>query len=172
MDHKRNRRDHRTRLSYRFFAANAVRPQLHTLVYNLGKRTLTGRAVVADQPPREADQDRRQGPHHGHYVAFRLAKIAISRQMLQEIVYGWSHDCARRRRSIRGAVIRNGGDDSGRVRLDERRAESFSSATSNRHLLPLTRRSRSNFVTRQTTMPIVTSITNRRLWESRECQMI
>src|SRR6202049_2142568 len=56
-----------TRLSCRTFAANAVRLQLHAMAYNLGNfmRTLAmakdGRAVVADQPAREADQNRRQG---------------------------------------------------------------------------------------------------------------
>jgi hypothetical protein len=55
-----------TRLSCRTFAANAVRLQLHALAYNLGyfMRTLalpeTTGAVVADQPAREADQDRRR----------------------------------------------------------------------------------------------------------------
>jgi len=46
--------------------ANAVRLQFHALAYNLGKfmRTLPmpkAAAVVADQPTREADQDRGQG---------------------------------------------------------------------------------------------------------------
>jgi hypothetical protein len=57
-----------TRLSCRSFAANAVRLQLHALAYNLGNfmRTLAMNAqdrgaVVANQPAREADQDRRQG---------------------------------------------------------------------------------------------------------------
>ena len=55
-----------TSLSCRTFGANTVRLQLHALAYNLGNfmRTLAlpkdGGAVVADQPPREADQDRRQ----------------------------------------------------------------------------------------------------------------
>ena len=56
-----------TRLSCRTFAANAVRLQLHALAYNLGNfhadagDAEDGGAVVADQPAREADQDRRQG---------------------------------------------------------------------------------------------------------------
>jgi len=53
-----------TRLSCRSFAANAIRLQLHALAYNLsnfvGDAEDRG-AVVADQPAREADQDRRQG---------------------------------------------------------------------------------------------------------------
>ena len=58
-----------TRLSCWSFTANAVRLQLHALAYNLANfmRTLVrdGRAVVADQPAREADQNRCQGraPH-------------------------------------------------------------------------------------------------------------
>ena len=50
-----------------FSSANAVRLQLHVLAYNLGNfmRTLampkTAKPWSADQPAREADQDRRQG---------------------------------------------------------------------------------------------------------------
>src|SRR6476469_1361889 len=56
-----------TRLSCRTFAANAVRLQLHALTYNLGNchadagDAEDGGAVVADQPAREANQDRREG---------------------------------------------------------------------------------------------------------------
>jgi Transposase DDE domain group 1 len=56
-----------TRLSCRTFAANVVRLQLHALAYNLGNfmRTLAiaqgGGALVANQPAREADQDRCEG---------------------------------------------------------------------------------------------------------------
>jgi hypothetical protein len=56
-----------TRMSCRTFTVNAVRLQLHALAYNLGNfmRTLAlpqvGRAMVADQPQGEADQDRREG---------------------------------------------------------------------------------------------------------------
>jgi hypothetical protein len=53
------------RLSCRSFSANALRLRLHALPYNLGNfmRTLAMAAapLVADQPTREADQDRRQG---------------------------------------------------------------------------------------------------------------
>jgi len=54
-----------TRLSWTF-AGNAVRLQHHVLGYNLGNfmRTLAARGgggAVADQPAREADQDRREG---------------------------------------------------------------------------------------------------------------
>ena len=60
-----------TRLSCRSFAANAIRLQLHALAYNLsnfvGDAEDRG-AVVADQPAREADQDRRQGrQRHGFF---------------------------------------------------------------------------------------------------------
>jgi hypothetical protein len=53
-----------TRLSCRSFAANAVRLQLHVPADNLGNfmRTLVmpkARGVVANQPAREADQERR-----------------------------------------------------------------------------------------------------------------
>jgi hypothetical protein len=81
-----------TRLSCRSFASNAVRLQLHALAYNLGKfmRTLAipedRGAVVADQPAREADQDRREGRSHGRYVTFQMAEVAVPRKMFQEIL--------------------------------------------------------------------------------------
>ena len=56
-----------TRLSCRSFTANAVRLQLHALAYNLGNflRTLATPEPIkdwsADEPQREADQDRRKG---------------------------------------------------------------------------------------------------------------
>ena len=81
-----------TRLSCRTFAANAVRLQLHALAYNLGKLHAhaggaeDGAAVVADQPAREADQDRRQGGQDGPYVTFQMAEVAVTRQMFQEIL--------------------------------------------------------------------------------------
>src|SRR5262249_11946759 len=54
------------RLSCRTFTANAVCLQFHALAYNLANlmRTLAmpkTRPVVADQSPRDADQDRREG---------------------------------------------------------------------------------------------------------------
>jgi hypothetical protein len=64
-----------TRLSCRTFAA-AARLQLHAIA--LQPRQLHAHAgvaedvaaVVADQPAREADQDRRQVVSHGRYVTF------------------------------------------------------------------------------------------------------
>jgi hypothetical protein len=38
--------------------------------------------VVADQPAREADQDRRRG----RYVTFQMAEVAVSQQMFAEIL--------------------------------------------------------------------------------------
>jgi hypothetical protein len=42
-------------------------------------------AVVADQPAKEADQDRRQG-HHGRYVTFQMTEVAVPKQMFREIL--------------------------------------------------------------------------------------
>jgi hypothetical protein len=42
--------------------------------------------VVADQLAGEADQDRRDGRHHGRYVAFQMAEVAVSRQMFADIL--------------------------------------------------------------------------------------
>jgi len=42
--------------------------------------------VVADQPAREADQDRRKVVSHGRYVAFQLAEVAVSRKMFAGIL--------------------------------------------------------------------------------------
>ena len=42
--------------------------------------------MVADQPAREADQDRRQVISHGRYVTFQMAEVAVPRQMFQEIL--------------------------------------------------------------------------------------
>jgi hypothetical protein len=39
--------------------------------------------VVADQPAREADQDRRS---HGRYVTFPMAEVAVPRQMFADIL--------------------------------------------------------------------------------------
>jgi hypothetical protein len=58
-----------TRLSCISFRGNAVRLQLHALAYNLANflRTLVllaeSRAAVADEPPGEGGEDRRQGDH-------------------------------------------------------------------------------------------------------------
>ena len=43
--------------------------------------------MVADQPARETDQDRRKGVSHGRYVTFQMAEVAVPRQMFQEILW-------------------------------------------------------------------------------------
>jgi hypothetical protein len=44
--------------------------------------------VVADQLAGKADQDRRQAKvvSHGRYVTFRMAEVAVSRQIFNEIL--------------------------------------------------------------------------------------
>ncbi len=42
--------------------------------------------MVADQPAREAGQDRREGREHGPYVTFQMAEVAVSRQMFADIL--------------------------------------------------------------------------------------
>jgi hypothetical protein len=42
--------------------------------------------LVADNPQREADQDRREGLSHGRYVAFQMAEVAISRHLFADIL--------------------------------------------------------------------------------------
>jgi hypothetical protein len=42
--------------------------------------------VVADQPAREADQDRREVVSHSRYVTFQVAEVAVSRQMFTDIL--------------------------------------------------------------------------------------
>ena len=43
-------------------------------------------AAVADEPVREADQDRRKGRQHGRYVTFQMAEVAVPRQMFADIL--------------------------------------------------------------------------------------
>jgi hypothetical protein len=81
-----------TRLSCRTFAANAVRIQLHALAYNLGNfmRTLAMPRTV--QP--WSLTSLREKPikigakvvSHGRYVTFQMAEVAVSRQMLADIL--------------------------------------------------------------------------------------
>ena len=66
-----------------------MRLQLHVFAYNLGNFMLAGdaedgAAVVADQPAREAHQDRREGrqPRALRHVA----EVAVSRQMFANIL--------------------------------------------------------------------------------------
>jgi hypothetical protein len=42
--------------------------------------------LVADQPPQEADQDRREGHKPRRYVTFRMAEVAVCRQMFADIL--------------------------------------------------------------------------------------
>ena len=78
-----------TRLS---FAANAVRLQLHALAYNLGNfmRTL---AMPQTAQPWSLTSLREKlikigakVVSHGRYVTFQLAEVAVSRQMLADIM--------------------------------------------------------------------------------------
>jgi hypothetical protein len=43
-------------------------------------------SAVADQPAREANQDRRKVVSHGRYVSFQLAEVAVPRQMFADIL--------------------------------------------------------------------------------------
>jgi hypothetical protein len=43
-------------------------------------------AVVADEPAREADQDRAEGVSHGRYTTFQMAEVAGPKQMFWEIL--------------------------------------------------------------------------------------
>ena len=81
-----------TRLSCRTFAANAVRLQLHALAYNLGNfmRTL---AMPKTAEPWSLTSLREKlikigakVVSHGRYVTFQMAEVAVSRQMLREIL--------------------------------------------------------------------------------------
>jgi Transposase DDE domain group 1 len=81
-----------TRLSCRTFAANAVRLQLHVLVYNLGNfmRTL---AMPKTAQPWSLTSLREKlikiGAKvisHGRYVTFQMAEVAVPRLMFAEIL--------------------------------------------------------------------------------------
>ena len=81
-----------TRLSCRTFAANAVRLQLHALAYNLANfmRTL---AMPKTADPWSLTSLREKlikigakVVSHGRYVTFQLAEVAVSRQMLVDIL--------------------------------------------------------------------------------------
>jgi len=81
-----------TRLSCRTFAANAVRLQLHVLAYNLGNfmRTLampkTAGAWSLTSLREKLIKIGAKVVSHGRYVAFQMAEVAVSRQMLAEIL--------------------------------------------------------------------------------------
>jgi len=81
-----------TRLSCRTFAANAVRLQLHVLAYNLGNFM---RTLAMPDPIREWSLTSLREKlikigakvvRHGRYVTFQMAEVAVSRQMLAEIL--------------------------------------------------------------------------------------
>jgi hypothetical protein len=82
-----------TRLSCRTFAANAVRLQLHALAYNLGNflRTLATPEPIKDWSLTSLKEKLikigAKVVHHGRYVAFQMAEVAIPRQMFQEILW-------------------------------------------------------------------------------------
>ena len=82
----------RTRLSCRTFTANAVRLQLHALAHNLGNfmRTL---AMPNTEEPWSLTSLREKlikigakVVNHGHYITFQMAEMAVSRQMLADIL--------------------------------------------------------------------------------------
>ena len=79
-----------TRLSCRTLAANAVRPQLHALAYNLGNflRTLATPEPIKDWSLTSLKEKLikigAKVVSHGRYVAFQ-AEVAIPRPMFQEI---------------------------------------------------------------------------------------
>ena len=81
-----------TRLSCRTFAANAVRPQLHALAYNLGDflRTLATPEPIKDWSLSSLKEKLikigAKVVSHGRYVVFQMAEVAIPRQMFQEIL--------------------------------------------------------------------------------------
>src|SRR6202011_3373800 len=81
-----------TRLSCRTFVANAVRLQLHALAYNLGNfiRTL---ALPKTTEPWSLTSLREKlikigakVVSHGRYVTFQMAEVAVSRQMIADIL--------------------------------------------------------------------------------------
>jgi hypothetical protein len=81
-----------TRLSCRSFAANAVRLQLHALAYNVGNfmRTLampkTAELWSLTSLREKLIKIGAKVVSHGRYVTFQMSEVAVSRQMLQEIL--------------------------------------------------------------------------------------
>src|SRR6185295_9668054 len=81
-----------TRLSCRTFAANAVRLQLHVLAYNIGNfmRTLAmPKAVETWSLTSLREKLIKIGAkivHHGRYVTFQMAEVAVPRQMFADIL--------------------------------------------------------------------------------------
>jgi hypothetical protein len=81
-----------TRLACRTFVANAVRIQLHALVYNLGNflRTLATFEPIKDWSLTSLKERLikigAKVVSHGRYVAFQMSEVAIPRQMFQQIL--------------------------------------------------------------------------------------
>jgi hypothetical protein len=81
-----------TRLSCRSFAANAVRLQLHALAYNLANflRTLATPEPIKDRSMTTLKEKLikigAKVVNHGRYVAFRLAGVAIPRNLFADIL--------------------------------------------------------------------------------------
>ena len=81
-----------TGLSCRSFAANAVRLQLHALAYNLGKflRTLATPEPIKDWSLTSLKEKLikigAKVVSHGRYVAFRMAEVAIPRNLLADVL--------------------------------------------------------------------------------------
>jgi hypothetical protein len=80
------------RLSCRSFAANAIRLQLHALAYNLGNFIRTLAMPKATEPWSLTSLREKlikigaKVVSHGRYVTFQLAEVAVSRQMLADIL--------------------------------------------------------------------------------------
>ncbi len=81
-----------TRLSYRTFAANAVRLQLHALAYNLGNflRTLATPEPIKDWSLTSLKEKLikigTKVISHGRHVTFQMAKVAIPRPLFAGIL--------------------------------------------------------------------------------------
>ena len=81
-----------TRLSCRSFAANAVPLQVHALAYNLGNFMRTLAMPKAAEPWSLTSLREKlikigaKVVSHGRYVTFQMAEVAVSRQMVQEIL--------------------------------------------------------------------------------------
>ena len=81
-----------TRLSCRSFAANAVRPQLHALAYNLGNflRTLATPEPIKDWSLTTLKEKLikigAKVVSHGRYVAFQMAEVAVPRHLFVDIL--------------------------------------------------------------------------------------
>jgi hypothetical protein len=83
-----------TRLSCRSFNANAVRPQLHALAYNLGNFL---RALAIPEAIEEWSLTSLREKlikigakvvSHGRYVMFQMAEVAIPRRLFASIMQG------------------------------------------------------------------------------------